>query len=473
MADNVNVTPGTGAVVAADDVGGAKHQRVKISLGADGSATDAEGGSGASNAGTQRTVTASDSPDVVSLAVMDDWDESDRAKVNIIVGQAGVAAGAGAVGASVQRMTLASDDPGVASLTAIETAVEIMDDWDESDRAKVNPIVGQAGVSAGSGAVDAATQRVILATNDPGVTALAAIQAAVQIMDDWDETDRAKVNIIVGQAGVAAGAGAVGATVPRVTLASDDPAVASLAVLDDWDESDRAKVNPIVGQAGVAAGAGAVSATVQRITLASDDPLIARIGEVQASPTANTVLDRLKALLTGIILAAGEAHVGEVGGRVAVASGSVTRPADTTAYAAGDLVANSTTAGSVTPISFTVGRGSSGSSATGLIRRARLRKTGTSVTNAIFRLHLYSASPGVTNGDNGAWLSDNAANYIGAIDFLVDKAFSDGAAGNGVPLVGSELFFTGQTVYGLIEARGAYTPASGEQFSIGLSVVQN
>lgn len=368
MADNVNVTPGTGAVVAADDVGGAKHQRVKISLGADGSATDAEGGSGASNAGTQRTVTASDSPDVVSLAVMDDWDESDRAKVNIIVGQAGVAAGAGAVGASVQRMTLASDDPGVASLTAIETAVEIM---------------------------------------------------------------------------------------------------------DDWDESDRAKVNLIVGQAGVAAGAGAVSATVQRMTLASDDTLVARIGEVQASPTANTVLDRLKALLTGIILAAGEAHVGEVGGRVAVASGSVTRPADTTAYAAGDLVANSTAAGSVTPISFTVGRGSSGSSATGLIRRARLRKTGTSVTNAIFRLHLYSASPGVTNGDNGAWLSDNAANYIGAIDFLVDKAFSDGAAGNGVPLVGSELFFTGQTVYGLIEARGAYTPASGEQFSIGLNVVQN
>lgn len=49
------------------------------------------------------------------------------------------------------------------------------------------------------------------------------IKAAVEIMDDWDESDRAKVNLIVGQAGVAAGAGAVGVTVPRVTLASDDP----------------------------------------------------------------------------------------------------------------------------------------------------------------------------------------------------------------------------------------------------------
>lgn len=37
------------------------------------------------------------------------------------------------------------------------------------------------------------------------------------------------------------GAGAVAATTPRVTLASDDPAVASLSVLDDWDSSDAAK----------------------------------------------------------------------------------------------------------------------------------------------------------------------------------------------------------------------------------------
>lgn len=96
---------------------------------------------------------------------------------------------------------------------------------------------------------------------------------SLAILDDWDESDRAKVNPIVGQAGVAAGAGAVAATVQRVTLASDDPGVASLSVLDDWDESDRAKVNPIVGQAGVAAGAGAVGATVQRMTHASDDPV--------------------------------------------------------------------------------------------------------------------------------------------------------------------------------------------------------
>lgn len=40
MADNLAVTPGSGATIASDDIGGVHHQRVKISQGADGSATD-------------------------------------------------------------------------------------------------------------------------------------------------------------------------------------------------------------------------------------------------------------------------------------------------------------------------------------------------------------------------------------------------------------------------------------------------
>ena len=40
MADNVAVTPGSGATVAFDDISGIMYQRVKIGVGADGSATD-------------------------------------------------------------------------------------------------------------------------------------------------------------------------------------------------------------------------------------------------------------------------------------------------------------------------------------------------------------------------------------------------------------------------------------------------
>lgn len=40
MADNVAITAGSGTTIAADDIGGVLHQRVKISQGADGSGTD-------------------------------------------------------------------------------------------------------------------------------------------------------------------------------------------------------------------------------------------------------------------------------------------------------------------------------------------------------------------------------------------------------------------------------------------------
>ncbi len=40
MADNVGYTPGTGATVAADEIGGVLYQRVKPTFGVDGAATD-------------------------------------------------------------------------------------------------------------------------------------------------------------------------------------------------------------------------------------------------------------------------------------------------------------------------------------------------------------------------------------------------------------------------------------------------
>ena len=40
MADNVGYTPGSGAIVAADEIGGVLYQRVKLTSGVDGTATD-------------------------------------------------------------------------------------------------------------------------------------------------------------------------------------------------------------------------------------------------------------------------------------------------------------------------------------------------------------------------------------------------------------------------------------------------
>jgi hypothetical protein len=81
-------------------------------------------------------------------------------------------------------------------------------------------------------------------------------------------------------------------------------AATSLAILDDWDETDRAKVNLIVGQAGVAAGAGNVAATVQRVTLAADDPAVVDLAALEVlSTAANALLTTIDADTGGILTA--------------------------------------------------------------------------------------------------------------------------------------------------------------------------
>ena len=160
---------------------------------------------------------------------------------------------------------------------------------------------------------------------------------------------------------------------------------------------------------------------------------------------------------------------------VAIPSANFSRPADTTAYASADLVANSTVAGSVTPMSWTAPRYATGS---GQIRLARLKKSAVSVTNAVFRLHLYTASPTIANGDNAAW-STTHSGYLGSFEFDLTggtgRVFTDASYAIGTPSVGSEVGFdlaSGSTVYGLLEARGAYTPASAETFTVDLQIVQ-
>lgn len=116
-------------------------------------------------------------------------------------------------------------------------------------------------VVGGAGAVTAGVQRVTLASDDPAVVAL-------QVIDDWDESDRAKVNLIAGQAGIAGGAGVVGATVPRVTLASDDPAVVALQLIDNAISGAGFNITQF-GGASVPLGAG-VEGTALRVTVATD-----------------------------------------------------------------------------------------------------------------------------------------------------------------------------------------------------------
>lgn len=149
-----------------------------------------------------------------------------------------------------------------------------------------------------------------------------------------------------------------------------------------------------------------------------------------------------------------------------VSAPTFTRPNDTTAYTAADLVANNTTAGSVTPLLFTIPNRSSC-----IIRGVRIVKSTTATTNATFTLHLYETSPTVANGDNGA-LSTSNVGKIGSVACSTMTAYS----ANGAFTVNSSptlyVDTTDQKIYGLLEAAAAYTPGAQETFTVTLVIEQ-
>lgn len=134
----------------------------------------------------------------------------------------------------------------------------------------------------------------------------------------------------------------------------------------------------------------------------------AQIGEVQASPTANTLLDRLKALLTGIVLAAGENHVGEVGGNSTRITPSIT--VSTTAYAAGDSIGGKIT---LTGALRAAGKGVVLTDIV-ILDRAAQSPTGTII--------LFNADP------TAATITDNAAFVFSTDDLKVIAAIPVAAA---------------------------------------------
>ena len=155
MSDNVAITAGAGVTIAADDIAGVQHQRVKLSLGADGVAVDAGAGAGAVGTDTQRVTLGSNDPAVATLGAVAD-----------------AAATQGSTGSVSAKLRTATSQ-----LERIALSLEILDDADETDRLKVNLIAGQAGIAAGAGAVTAATVRTVAASSATGTQSSVAASA--------------------------------------------------------------------------------------------------------------------------------------------------------------------------------------------------------------------------------------------------------------------------------------------------------
>ena len=171
----------------------------------------------------------------------------------------------------------------------------------------------------------------------------------------------------------------------------------------------------------------------------------------------------------------GNAHVlpGASGDIIVNPSSNFTRPANTTTYATGQLVANSTTAGSVAPLSWTAARVSAGNFR---ITRTRMSLSSKSVTSTSFRVHYFNASTAVQNGDGATFDPTTLADEVCEMDVTISLAGNDVSLGYGAPNQGVSCdvaLGSGSTLYGLVEARAAYGPGSGETITVIPEIHQN
>lgn len=154
-------------------------------------------------------------------------------------------------------------------------------------------------------------------------------------------------------------------------------------------------------------------------------------------------------------------------------SATFTRPANTTAYSAGDTISDSLSA--TTPMTFTGAARNLGGS--GWIVGAYVSTNKTGVTSQL-RVRLYSSAPTGYALDNAATpaLYADVAKRVGVIDL---PALAAPAAGGSVDFVDAEKFdlripfvcaIASQDLIGVLEAIDAMTPDSGQSFTVTLLV---
>ena len=166
-----------------------------------------------------------------------------------------------------------------------------------------------------------------------------------------------------------------------------------------------------------------------------------------------------------------------VGGKTRRVSDTLTRPANTTQYAAGDQVSDSTSAPTILNFAdIGVYDGISDKNASGVILTATCICSKAETVKPNLELYLFTLSTITVNNDNAAWAPTDAElnDCIGVVVFNSWKVGS----GNSIAFVkGLNIPFQCQDsdkdLYGLVVERGTYTPTSAEVFKFVLGVIQD
>lgn len=161
---------------------------------------------------------------------------------------------------------------------------------------------------------------------------------------------------------------------------------------------------------------------------------------------------------------------GTFSGSVTNPPSSITLPSSTTAYTAGQLIANNATAGSITNSSFSI-LNSAGGAAIPRVRLSTNDSTTTAWSGQTIQVDLWSASPTWSNGDRAAWLpATGVASHLATYSCQMSIECGDGAFAECGITVGnftSVKLVSGTSIYWSLEAiTGSGVTGAGKVFTV-------
>lgn len=238
---------------------------------------------------------------------------------------------------------------------------------------------------------------------------------------------------------------------------------------------DSLPTNPLGSNSDAAVydGTGTINAHLRGIAKVANERTPAALGQTtMAASMAVTIASDQSAVKVSdgggsltvdgtVAVSAGEAHLGEVGGKTVIVE--AVPVISTTAYAAGDAVGSTLSFASAVRVS----------AGSGTVQSVTITDKGAQAANLDLLLFTANLSVGPTDNAAAAVPDADFANCVGKVSLTSHAALSD----NSVSFIGNiGLGFSlgsGTTLYGILVSRGTPTYASISDLRVRLAIQQN
>lgn len=149
---------------------------------------------------------------------------------------------------------------------------------------------------------------------------------------------------------------------------------------------------------------------------------------------------------------------------------TLTRPANTTAYGANQLIASNATPGSIVVPNFAIANAAGAA----IIPRVRLSTNATTGWGTTLTLNLWTTAPTYTNGDGGTYaVATGGATHVAQFSCVLTQ-YGDAAQGECQINVNNFAILklaSGTAVYWDLQTTAAVTPISGQTFTVTAEIL--